>query len=376
VTVYLDCSATTPVDKRVAEEIIHHMVNGYGNAGSRTHEYGQQSQQTVKAARGQVARVVDAQDDEVIFTSGATEANNIALLGIAPEGVRSQRRHIVSTAIEHKAILEPLKRLGDQGFDIQLISPQPDGRVSAADLAAAIRPDTLLVSVMAANNETGVLQPIEEICHQLKDQDVWLHVDAAQAFGKELNCLRTHRIDLMSLSGHKVFGPMGVGALIARRRGYKRPPLTPLMVGGGQERGLRPGTLPVPLIAGFGLAAELAVKEHSQRREACLRYREQVLAGLAPLAPIVHGDPQATLPHVVNLSLPGVDSEAVMVAWRGLLAISNGSACTSTSYEPSHVLTSMGLPDDQIRGAMRISWSHASPPVDWEEAVTRVKALT
>jgi cysteine desulfurase len=374
-TVYLDTSATTPVDPRVADEIVHHLLEEYGNAGSRTHEYGQRALQAAQQARRQVAAVVNAQEDEVIFTSGATEANNIALLGMAPEGERTGRRHIVSTAIEHKAVLEPLKRLGGQGFDIQLVPPDRDGQVSAENVLAAIRPDTLLVSVMAANNETGVVQPIAEICNLLADHDVWFHVDAAQAFGKELEPLRNQRIDLISASGHKLFGPMGIGALIARRRGYRRPPTTPLAVGGGQERGLRPGTLPVPLVAGFGLAAELAVQEHQQRRQACLQYREQVLAGLAPLSPITNGNQQAVLPHVLNVSLPAVDSEAVMVAWRGLLAVSNGSACTSASYEPSHVLAAMGLPDDQVRGALRISWSHTTPPVDWNEAVARVKGL-
>ncbi|TMR22627.1 aminotransferase class V-fold PLP-dependent enzyme [Nonomuraea turkmeniaca] len=375
-TVYLDFNATTPVDPRVADEIVHYLVDEYGNAGSRTHELGQRAQKAANRARRQVAEVVDAQDDEVIFTSGATEANNLALLGLAPEGDKISRRHIVSTAIEHKAVLEPLARLDKMGFDVQLVDPGPSGRVAADDILAAVRPDTLAVSVMAANNETGILQPIEEICQRLEGHDLWLHVDAAQTFGKELDPLRSHRIDLMSISAHKVFGPMGVGALVARSRDYRRPPLKPLMFGGGQERGLRPGTLPVPLVAGFGLAAELAGKEQAARHEACLRYRSAVLAGLAPLQPVIHGDEQFTLPHVVNLSLPGVDSEAVMLAWRGIVAVSNGSACTSNSYEPSHVLTAMGVPDNQVRGALRLSWSHMSPPADWAEAVDRVRALT
>lgn len=375
-TVYLDINATTPVDSRVADEVMHLLVEEYGNAGSRTHELGQRALNVVNRAREQVAAVVDGQDDEVIFTSGATEADNLALLGLAPAAERQQRRHIVATAIEHKAVLEPLRRLGKQGFEIEFVQPDITGRVSAATVLAAVRADTWVVSVMAANNETGVLQPIDEICRGLAGHDAWLHVDAAQTFGKDLDGLRDHRIDLISVSAHKVFGPMGVGALIARRREYRRAPLTPLVVGGGQERGLRPGTLPVPLIAGFGLAAELAVKEHGERRDSCVRYRSEVLAGLAPLSPIVHGDQRYTMPHVLNLSLPGTDSEAVMVAWRGVLAVSNGSACTSASYEPSHVLAAMGVPDDQIRGALRLSWSHMTPPADWAEAVARVKALS
>lgn len=374
-TIYLDHNATTPVDKRVADEIMELFLEDFGNAGSRTHEHGQRAGQIVSRARSMIALTLDARDDEIVFTSGATEADNIALLGLVPEGQRSGRRHIVSTAIEHKAVLEPLQRMADSGFDIDLVRPATSGRVSAEDVLAAVRPDTLLVSVMSANNETGVIQPIDEISARLADHDAYLHVDAAQTYGKLNDPLRNHRIDLISLSAHKVFGPKGVGALVARRRGYRRPPLTPLTVGGGQERGLRPGTLPVPLIAGFALAAELAVQEHVERQAACRAYRTEVLNGLAPLSPVLHGDQEHCLPHVLNLSLPGLDSEAVMVAWRGLIEVSNGSACTSASYEPSHVLAAMDLPEDQIVGALRFSWSHQTPSADWEQVVSRVRSF-
>ncbi|MFI5955387.1 cysteine desulfurase DndA [Cryptosporangium sp. NPDC051539] len=374
-TVYLDANATTPVDKRVADLVLSHLTEEYGNAGSRTHEMGQAAQSAVSQARRQVAKVVSADHDEVIFTSGATEANNLAILGLASEGDRTGRRHIVSTAIEHKAVLEPLERLADAGFDIDLVSPDQTGRVSAASIADKMRPDTLLVSLMAANNETGVTQPVADLCRLLDDHPAYVHVDAAQAFGKLVPELRNPRIDLMSVSGHKVFAPKGIGALITRKRGFRRPPLTPLQLGGGQERGLRPGTLPVALIAGLGLAAELAVSEHADRIDACVRYRAEVLDGLAPLAPRLHGDPAFVMPHVLNLSFPGLDSEAVMVAWRGLLAVSNGSACTSASYDPSHVLTAMHLSDDEIRGALRLSWTHLTESVDWAEAVQRLQDL-
>ncbi|MBB5871899.1 cysteine desulfurase [Allocatelliglobosispora scoriae] len=374
-TVYLDANATTQVDGRVVDLVLRYMTLEYGNAGSRTHDMGLTAQRAVASARSQVAKVVDCQQDEVIFTSGATEANNIAILGLAPEGERSNRRHIVATSIEHKAVLEPLERLASQGFEVDLVAPDASGRVDPAAIIGKLRPDTLLVSVMAANNETGVIQAIDAICTGMADHPAYLHVDAAQAFGKLLSLVRHHRIDLMSISGHKIFAPKGVGALITRRRGYRRPPLTPLIVGGGQERGLRPGTLPVPLVAGLGLAAELAVQENTQRRLACQTYRSHVLAGLAPLNPIIHGEPDNTLPHVLNVALPGLDSEAVMVAWRGLLEVSNGSACTSASYDPSHVLVAMGLPEDQIRGALRLSWSHLTEAVDWQEAVSRVRDL-
>ncbi len=372
---YYDCSATTPVDERVAAEVLRLMTAEYGNAGSRTHSYGRDALDTVTRARRQVADVVAASPDEITFTSGATEANNLALLGFEPEGERSNRRHIISTTIEHKAILEPLARLRDRGFDVDLVPVNSNGRINADDVAQRLRADTLLVSVMHANNETGVLQPIDEVAAAMAGHPAWLHVDAAQSFGKELEALRDPRIDLISVSGHKIFGPKGVGALIARRRGYRRPPITPLLVGGGQERGLRPGTLPVPLIAGLGLAADLAVREHDTRRKECLRLRTQVLDGLEPLNLSINGDTTTALPHVLNVSLPGADAEAVMVAWRELVAVSNGSACTSASYKPSHVLTAMGLREDRVRRALRISWSHLSPAVDWAEAVARVRGL-
>ncbi|WP_083749384.1 aminotransferase class V-fold PLP-dependent enzyme [Frankia sp. CcI49] len=372
---YYDTCATTVVDERVAAEVLRLMTEEFGNSGSRTHTYGQDALAAVGRARRQVADVVAADPNEVIFTSGATEADNMAILGLAPEGERSGRRHIISSPIEHRAVLEPLGRLREQGFEIDLVPIDSSGRVDPAEVTRRLRPDTLLVSVMHGNNETGVLQPIDEVAAALAGNPVLFHVDAAQTFGKVLEPLRNPRVDLISVSAHKVFAPKGVGALIARRRNYKRPPLTPLLVGGGQERGLRPGTAPVPLIAGFGLGAELAVAEHDTRRKECLRLRTQVLEGLSSLDPFINGDQSAVLPHVLNLSIPGADAEAVMVAWRDLVAISNGSACTSASYEPSHVLLAMGLSDEQVRGALRISWSHFSPAVDWAEAAARVRGL-
>src|SRR5438876_4146253 len=213
---------------------------------------------------------------------------------------------------------------------------------------------------MHANNETGVLQPIRDIARVLDSHPAFFHVDAAQGFGKELAQLREKRIDLISVSAHKLYGPKGVGALIARRREYKRPPLKPLMHGGGQERGLRPGTLPVPLVVGLGEAATLALEEAAARVAACRRYRARVLAALEPLKPQFNGDADRMLPHVVNVSFSGVDSEAVMLCLKDVVAISNGSACTSQSYQPSHVLKAMGLSDQRIGGAVRLSWCHST----------------
>jgi cysteine desulfurase len=255
------------------------------------------------------------------------------------------------------------------------LEPNSGGWVEPERVQGALRPDTLLVSVMHANNETGVVQPIEEIAMLLDKHAAYFHVDAAQTFGKLIEALRNPRIDLISASAHKIFGPKGVGTLITRRRGFDRPPLKPIAFGGGQERGLRPGTLPVPLIVALGVAAELAMKNHTVRAKRCREFRRQLEAALLPLGPKFHGDPERVLPHVVNLSFVGLDSEAVMVALKGDIAISNGSACTSASYKPSHVLKAMNLPEDEIMGALRISWCHMTPPVNWDHVATQIAAL-
>jgi cysteine desulfurase len=375
VTAYWDTAATTPADPRVAELVVRLMTEEFGNAGSRTHERGTAALGRLGEARRRVAAAAGAREDEVVFTSGATEADNLALLGLAAHGESAGRRHVVSTAIEHKAVLEPLARLAGRGFDVELVPPGPDGRVDAQEVLSRVRPDTLLVSVMHGNNETGAVQPVGEVAAGLADHPAFLHVDAAQTFGKLGGPLADPRVDLISASSHKVFGPAGVGALIARRRGWTRLPLEPLVVGGGQERGLRPGTVPVPLAAGFGLAVELAVAERDVREKECLRRREEVLAALAPAGAVVNGSAEEFLPHVLNVSFPGADSEAVMLAWRDLAMVSNGSACTSSSYEASHVLAAMRLSEDRLRGAVRLSWWHGAEAVDWAEAARRVAGL-
>lgn len=351
------------------------MAAEWGNAGSRTHSYGTDALRRVNRAREQVAAVVGSTPDEVVFTSGATEADNLAILGLEAHASEAGRRHIVSTAIEHKAVLEPLAHLQAKGFEVTLVAPDSSGRVDAGAVLAAVRSDTLLVSIMHGNNETGALQPIEAIAKSLLDERVLLHVDAAQTFGRETEALRERRIDLISLSGHKIFAPKGVGALVVRRRGGRRAPLSPLMFGGGQERGLRPGTLPTPLIAGFGLAAELAERERNDRRIRCLTIRGEALAALERLDPIIHASGGPVLPHILSFAIPGVDSEALMVAAKDLIAISNGSACTSANYSPSHVLTAMGLAEEVVQGTVRLSWSHLTPAIPWQSFAQRVEDL-
>lgn len=372
---YLDCNATAPIEPAVRDSVTRWITDELGNAGSRTHEYGLRAKRAVQEARWQVAAVVDAEADEVVFTSGATESNNLAILGLAAHGEQTDRRHIVSTAIEHKAVLEPLEALEAKGFSITLVRPDKTGSVPAAAIKDALRPDTLLVSVMHANNETGAIQPLGEIADALAEHDAYFHVDAAQGYGKDLAPLRNKRIDLISVSGHKIYGPLGIGGLVLRRRGFKRPPVKPIMFGGGQERGLRPGTLPVSLIVGLGVAAASALKDNDARLTRCRELRRHAVAAMEPLDIQIHAAPESTLSHVMNFSVPGVDSEAVMVALKDIAAVSNGSACTSQNYKPSHVLEAMGLPPAAVSGAIRVSWSHLTPDVDWELLAARIAGL-
>ncbi len=372
---YLDVNATAPVDPRVAEEVMRFMTLEFGNAGSRTHSYGQIAKARVNQARDQVAAVVAAKPDEVVFTSGATESDNLAILGLAPHGEAHGKKHIISTQIEHKAVLEPLEALDKQGFEITLLPPNHGGWVSAEAVAEALRPDTLLVSVMAVNNETGVIQPIEGIAQVLDGHDAYFHVDAAQAYGKLITLLQNPRIDLLAFSGHKIGAPKGIGGLITRRRGYQRPPLTPLMYGGGQERGLRPGTLPVALIAGLGTAAAIAQKEVRAYTEEAAAIKQQLLAALTPLGAQLNGDPLRTMASTLNFSIPGIDSEAALVALKDIVALSNGSACTSQSYEPSHVLVAAGYEPERVAGALRLSWGPQTVDIPLRDLVDRLAAL-
>jgi cysteine desulfurase len=374
-SVYLDCAATTPVDPRVAADVMRHIEFEYGNAGSRTHPFGARARRAVEQARDRVAAVVACTRGEVVFTSGATESNNLAILGLAGHGRRTGRRHLVSTMIEHNAVLEPLRHLEELGFEVTLVPPTRGGWVEPDAVRAAVRPDTLLVSVMQVNNETGVIQPIDEIAAGLEGHDAYFHVDAAQGFGKEIAALRHPRIDLVSISGHKLFAPKGIGVLITRRRAGERPPLTPLMFGGGQERGLRPGTLPVHLIVGLGRAAELALAEIESRNDTNRRFRERALAALGSFDPVLTGDPDRTVPHILNLALPGIDADEAMEALADTIAISNGSACTSQSLTCSHVLGAMGLDPARAASALRLSWCHLTPEPDWSRVVEILRSL-
>ena len=368
--IYLDCAATTPPDPRVIELMHHYLAVEFGNQGSRTHDYGARARTAVEHARDQIAAVVGARRSEVIFTSGATEANNLAIFGVM---LSAGPKHIVTTAIEHPSVMEPIIELEARGFQVTRIIPTSGGWVDAQEVLSAVRQDTALISVMHVNNETGVIQPISEIAEGLDKSDVLLHVDAAQGFGKIVETLRHPRIDLISVSAHKIGGPQGVGALIARRRGGLR--LHPIMFGGGQEGGLRPGTLPAHLIAGFGLAAELAVHEADERLQRATEFRARILKQLLPINYEVNGDATRTTPYILNLSFPGLDNEQVIDAWSDFVAVSNGAACASQRNHCSHVLNAMGIGGQRAAGAVRLSWYQCSETPDLMALVDALRAI-
>jgi cysteine desulfurase len=368
--VYLDYNATTPLDPRILE-IMTPWFLAPSNAGSRTHVFGQRAKDAVENARKQIADLIGAKAEEIFFTSGATESNNIAILGLRQCGEKIGRKHIISTTIEHKAVLEPLQQMKQWGFDVELAPVTAGGYVEPEVIQSMLRPDTLLVSVMHANNETGVLQPIHEIAeiiatHQKQSLtkgsiSTLLHTDAAQTFGKEVDSLRSLCCDMLSISSHKIYGPQGIGALYVRRHGVQKRPIEALFFGGGQERGLRPGTVPVALAVGLGEAARLAGIEWQHRREHTIKIRNQLLEALLRNGGVINGDQTHTMPHVISVQMPGIESEAMMLAIGGQIAISNGSACTAFSYQPSHVLRAMGLTEDACDSTVRISWGPQTP---------------
>jgi len=353
--IYLDHHATTPVDPAVVAAMLPFFTEKYGNPSGRSHIFGQEAHRAVEQAREQVAVLIGAAPDEIVFTSGATESDNLAVRGVArPLGAKG--RHIVTTTIEHAAVLEPCRSLERDGFEVTRVAVGPSGIVAAADVAAAIRPDTVLVSVMAANNEVGTIQPVAEIGALCRERGVPFHSDAVQAVGRIPVRAEAWAADLLSLSAHKMYGPKGVGALYVRKGRRPRLRLQPQAEGGGQERGLRSGTLNVPGIVGFGEAARLAGEALAAGEADRIRgLRDQLWAGLREKIDGVerNGAADPRLPGNLHVSIARAEAEVLILSLGGRIAISAGAACAEAGGKGSHVLRAMGLPDERVYTAIR-----------------------
>ena len=350
--IYLDCHATTPVDERVLQAMLPYFRESFGNPASVGHLYGWEAEAAVKLAREAIATSINATPEEIIFTSGATEANNLAIKGVA-ESYHHKGRHMITVQTEHSAVLDPCAYLQSLGFEITYLSVKSDGLIDLQELDSAIRPDTILVSVMAANNEIGVLQPIADIGQICRDRQVLFHSDAAQAIGKIPLDVNTMQIDLMSLTAHKVYGAKGIGALYVRRRN-PRVNIVPQLHGGGQERGIRSGTLYTPQIVGFGKAVEIAIASQSEEQQQALTLRQHLWNRLSELDNILlNGHPTQRLAGNLNVSFANINGAALMLALQPIVAISSGSACTSAKTRPSHVLTALGRSQDLAYASIR-----------------------
>lgn len=369
-SIYLDYNSSAPLDGRVLDVMVDVYKNIIGNADSRTHDHGECARKIVEHARKQVASILKVNKDEVIFTSGATESNNIALQGLKEYAYSTNKKHIITTSIEHKAVLETAKALQKQGFEVDYISPDLSGRISVEDIMSKVREDTLLVSVMHVNNETGIIQPVYEIGEALQNREVLFHVDATQSFGKLVEELQKIQYNMLSMSAHKLGGPQGIGALILRKQKYKFPPVKAIMYGGQQEHGIRPGTLPVALIAGLGKACEIAEEEYKDNNRKCQVIRDKMKSMLeeSGLTYKYNGLQEYAFPTTVNVCFCGVSSEALMLSSKEFCSISNGAACNSKSYNTSYVLLAMGIPEEQIESSVRISWGHDTAIVEFEKS--------
>ncbi|XP_041836464.1 cysteine desulfurase, mitochondrial [Melanotaenia boesemani] len=348
---YMDFQATTPMDPRVLDAMLPYQVNYYGNPHSRTHAYGWESETAMETARKQVADLIGADPREIIFTSGATESNNMAIKGVA-RFYQAKKRHVITTQTEHKCVLDSCRILEAEGFKVTYLPVQKNGLLDLELLEASICPDTSLVSVMTVNNEIGVKQPIKDIGQLCRSKGVFFHTDAAQAVGKIPINVSDWKVDLMSISGHKIYGPKGVGALYVRRRPRVR--LEPLQNGGGQERGLRSGTVPTPLAVGLGAACKIAHKEmeYDHQRVSMLANRlvQKIMCEIPDV--IMNGDPEQRYPGCINLSFAYVEGESLLMALKDV-ALSSGSACTSASLEPSYVLRAIGADEDLAHSSIR-----------------------
>ncbi|PSM48290.1 IscS subfamily cysteine desulfurase [Chroococcidiopsis sp. CCALA 051] len=350
--IYLDCHSTTPLDERVLQAMLPYFREHFGNPSSNSHAYGWEAEAAVRQAREILAEAIAATPEEIVFTSGATEANNLAIKGVA-EAYFQKGRHIITLATEHNAVIDPSEYLRSLGFEVTFLPVQIDGLIDLEKLEQAFRPDTILVSVMAANNEIGVLQPLAEIGKMCRDRQVLFHTDAAQAIGKIPLDVQAMQIDLMSLTAHKVYGPKGIGALYVRRRN-PRVQLAPQLHGGGQERGMRSGTLYTPQIVGFGQAVAIALAERETEAKRQIQLRDRLWQKLSQLDGVyLNGHPSQRLPGNLNISVEGVDGTALHLGLQPVVAVSSGAACSSAKTAPSHVLLALGRSEQLAYASIR-----------------------
>ena len=369
--IYMDNHATTPVDARVVEAMLPYFNDKFGNAASRNHSFGWTAEEAVENARGQIARLVNATPKEIIFTSGATESNNLAIKGVA-EMYREKGNHIITQVIEHKAVLDTCKRLEKYGFEVTYLPVEKDGRINLDDLRRAITPKTILISIMYANNEIGVVQPIAEIGKIAKEKGILFHSDGVQAAGKIPVDVQKDNIDLLSLTAHKFYGPKGCGALYVRRKN-PRVQLSAIIDGGGHERGMRSGTLNVPGIVGFGKASELCQNEMAAESERLRRLRDRLKDGIfAKLDEVyVNGSLTQRLPHNLNVSFAFVEGESLLMGINDI-AVSSGSACTSATLEPSYVLKALGVGEDLAHTSIRFGLGRFNTEEEVDYVTSRV----
>ena len=370
--IYMDCAATGPVDQRVVDKMVPYFTEMYGNAASRTHAYGWEAEDAVDEARSEIAKTINADPKEITFTSGATESNNLAIKGVA-EYLSEKGNHVITVVTEHKAVLDTGKYLERQGAEVTYLPVNEDGLITAEQVADAITDKTVLVSVMFANNETGVVQPIKAIGEVCRARKVLFHTDAVQAFGKVAIDVDELNIDLMSISAHKIYGPKGVGALYVRRR-KPRVRLTPQLHGGGHERGNRSGTLNVPSIAGFGEAARIAREGMAGEQARTFELREHMRARFQEEIPhaILNGSLEHRLPGTLNVSFAYVEGESLLMGLKDV-AVSSGSACTSASLEPSYVLRAMGLNDELAHSSLRLTIGRYTTKEEIDYVVDRIR---
>jgi cysteine desulfurase len=369
--IYLDNHASTPVDPRVLEAMLPFFTQRFGNAASRNHSFGWAAEEAVENARAQVARLINASPKEIVFTSGATEANNLALKGAA-EAYRDKGNHIITQVTEHKAVLDTCKRLEKSGFEVTYLCVDRGGLINASELRSAIRPTTILIAVMYANNEIGVIQPVAEIGRIAKEKNIIFHVDAVQAIGKVPVNVEAENIDLLAITAHKLYGPKGAGALYVRRRN-PRVQIAALLDGGGHERGIRSGTLNVPGIVGLGKACELCQAEMATESLRLQALRERLKDGLeAKLDGVsINGSMAHRLPHNLNMSFAQVDGESLMMGINDV-AVSSGSACTSANLEPSYVLSALGVSEDLAHSSIRFGLGRFNTAEEVDYVIDRV----